>query len=216
MSKPVRARTRDPERRERILDAATDLISRHGYSGVSLSDIGSAAGIVGSGIYRHFDNKGAILVEMFDRVVDHLVTSAEQSFTASPDPETTLGILVNGQVELVLRHRALCQVYTREAGNLPERDQLRLRWKQRHYVTLCDDTLCALRPTLSPDLVKVLVRSAISSIHSVLNFTSPLDDSEMAVALRDSACHVLDVAPQDLRFIVEERRSASSNSGVAH
>ncbi|UZG59932.1 TetR/AcrR family transcriptional regulator [Rhodococcus opacus] len=209
MAKTAGPRIRDPERRERILDAAAELISRHGYPNVSLSDIGSAAGIVGSGIYRHFDNKGAILVEMFDRVVDHLISSAEQSLAVSPNPQATLGILVNDQVELVLRRRALCQVYVREARNLPESDQLRLRWRQRHYVALWEDALCALRPAVSPELSKVLVRSAIGSIHSILSFTSALTEPEVAVALRDSACRILDVMPQAVDFA-----PGSDNGGV--
>lgn len=210
MTKPERSRTRDPERRERILNAAAELIARRGYRNVSLRDIGPAAGIVGSGIYRHFDNKGAILVEMFDRVVDHLVSSAEQSFAVSPDPETTLGILVNDQVELVLRHRDLCQVYVREAGNLPDRDQMRLRWKQRHYVNLWDETLCVLRPELDRNLATLLVRAAISSIHSVLNYASNWDDSKTAVALRDTACRILEVTPHDLAFLTEEQDRGGS------
>ncbi|MCK8671573.1 TetR/AcrR family transcriptional regulator [Rhodococcus sp. HM1] len=201
MPKNAGPRVRDPERRERILDAAAELIARHGYLSVSLSDIGSAAGIVGSGIYRHFDNKGAILVEMFDRVVDHLVSSAEQSLALSPNPEVTLGILINDQVELVLRRRALCQVYVREARNLPESDQLRLRWRQRHYVALWEDALCSLRPTISPELSRILVRSAIGSIHSILSFTSTLNEPEVAVALRDCACRVLGVTPHAIDFV---------------
>ena len=67
---PTARTVRDPDRRERILRAAAELIAQRGYLGVNLADIGTAAGIVGSGIYRHFDSKAAILVEMFDRVVD--------------------------------------------------------------------------------------------------------------------------------------------------
>jgi AcrR family transcriptional regulator len=50
----------DPERKvrkERILAEAATLIARRGYLGVNLADIGGAAGIVGSGIYRHFDRR---------------------------------------------------------------------------------------------------------------------------------------------------------------
>ena len=217
MTKMAGSRVRDPERRERILDAAAELISRHGFLSVSLSDIGSAAGIVGSGIYRHFDSKGAILVEMFDRVVDQLIANAEESFALSPDPQSTLGILVNGQVELVLRRRALCQVYVRESRNLPDSDQLRLRWKQRHYVALCEDTLCTVRPSVSHELSKVIVGAAISSIHSVLSFSSGLGEAELADTLRDSACRVLQVAPQDFSCCTDERPAqvGSIDSAVA-
>jgi AcrR family transcriptional regulator len=77
-----RGAVRDPDRRERILDAAADLMARNGYQGVNMTDIGSAAGIVGSGIYRHFDSKNAILVELLDRVVDRLLADAEATLRA--------------------------------------------------------------------------------------------------------------------------------------
>ena len=182
-------------RESRILEAAADLIARHGYLGVSLSDIGAAAGIVGSGIYRHFNSKGAILVELFDRVIDHLVLSAEKSVAASPDPRITLDILITGHVDFVFQRRALCKVYVREAANLPETDQMRLRWKQRHYVALWEDALCTVRPEVSPQVARILVRSAVSSIHSALNFTSTLETDAVAGVLRGAACRVLDLEP---------------------
>jgi hypothetical protein len=57
----TRVRTRDPERRSRILAAAADLVARKGFHAVSVAEIGAAAGITGSGIYRHFDRKTAVL-----------------------------------------------------------------------------------------------------------------------------------------------------------
>ena len=55
-------RRRDPERKERILVAAAALGARRGFDAISMADIGAEAGIVGSGVYRHFDSKTAILV----------------------------------------------------------------------------------------------------------------------------------------------------------
>lgn len=191
MEKTAGTRTRDPERRERILDAAATLISQHGFASVSLSDIGSAAGIVGSGIYRHFDNKGSILVVMFDRVVDQLIASAEEALASTVDSRTTLGSLVDGQIDLVMRQRALCQVYVRESRNIPESDQLRLRWKQRNYVALWEDAVCSLRPAVTPEMSKVLVGASISAIHSVLNFSSGLREEELVDALRAIAIGIL-------------------------
>jgi AcrR family transcriptional regulator len=65
-------RVRDPERREKILRAAAELFAGRGYHAVSLADIGAAAGIVGSGVYRHFASKAAILVALFDEFTGRL------------------------------------------------------------------------------------------------------------------------------------------------
>ena len=73
---PARApkRRRDPDRKERILVAAAGLGAARGFDAISMADIGAEAGIVGSGVYRHFDSKTAILVAMADRVMDRLMT----------------------------------------------------------------------------------------------------------------------------------------------
>ena len=70
MSAPPR--TRDPQRKQKILASAADLVARQGYHAASMADIGSAAGVTGSAIYRHFDSKSAVLVALFDRVIDRL------------------------------------------------------------------------------------------------------------------------------------------------
>jgi AcrR family transcriptional regulator len=186
-------RSRDPERRERILAAAADLIARHGYLGVSLGDIGAATGIVGSGIYRHFDGKVSILVELFDRVVDRLISDAEAMLRESDQPELTLASLVRGQVVFTLHERSLCQVYLQEVRNLPEADLRRLKWKQRHYVDLWQDLLRSVHPELAPGEAQVRVHGAISAIHSCLRYHAHVDEATLAAMLEASACRVLDI-----------------------
>ncbi|ODU07621.1 MAG: hypothetical protein ABS81_00505 [Pseudonocardia sp. SCN 72-86] len=188
-------RIRDPERKERILVEAAQLIARRGYLGVNLADIGSAAGIVGSGVYRHFDNKGAILVALFDRVVDRLIVDAEDSLRASDSPETTLAALVRGQVRFTISERALCQVYLQESRNLPDQDSRRLRWKMRHYVDLWQEALVSVREDLSPAQVQVLVHAAISTIHSALRYRNHLDEPDLAAFLEQVTCGMLGIEP---------------------
>lgn len=142
------ARVRDPRCRERILTAAADLMSQHGYQLANLSEIGAEAGIVGSGIYRHFNGKSAILVEFFDRVVDRLICDAEDSLRHDGDAIWTLDHLVTAQVQFTMDERQLYQVYLHEARNLPPADLSRLREKQRTYVGICQETL-SLCPSMS-------------------------------------------------------------------
>jgi AcrR family transcriptional regulator len=200
-------RIRDPDRRERILDAAADLIAQHGYLGVNLTDIGAAAGIVGSGIYRHFPSKSAILVEMFDRVVDRLIVDAESALRASDDPRATLASLVDGQVRFTLTERRLCQVYLQESRNVPEQDLRRLRWKQRHYIDLWQDVLSAVRPDLGPAQAKVHVHAAISAIHSCLRYHVEIEVSDLSALLAGAARRALGTDEE----IPEGRRPAEES-----
>src|SRR2546423_12904902 len=56
------------ERRERILASATSLFLENGFHGAGIDDIAAAAGVTGPAIYRHFKNKDAVLVALFDRL----------------------------------------------------------------------------------------------------------------------------------------------------
>lgn len=194
MSKATAA-VRDPLRRQRILDAASRLIAQHGYVGVSMADIGTAAGIVGSGIYRHFDSKAAILVDLFDQVVDQLVTEAEALLHEGGTPEETLAELVRGQIRFAMGARTLCEIYVRESRHLPDNDRRRLRWKQRHYVDLWQDLLRSVHPELTAAEATVLVHAAIATGQAMLRFRSPLGDEELARLLHDSACRGLRIDP---------------------
>jgi AcrR family transcriptional regulator len=209
---PTSRAIRDPERKKRILDAAADLIAKHGFLGVNLNDIGAAAGIVSTGIYRHFDSKAAILVGLFDRVVDRLIRDAEAALRASEDPAMTLGTLVRGQVQFTIEERQLCQVYLQEARNLPEGDQRTLRWKQRHYIDLWQDVLGAIRPELSQPQRQLLVHAAISGMHSVLRFHSPLPEDQLAASMESIARHTLGLDAASSRSV--EPAGSAGRPGV--
>ena len=97
MSTPDGVRTRDPDRRVRILRSAASLLAERGFHGVSMADIGGAAGIVGSGVYRHFDSKSAVLVALLDEVMDRLLQTAsenQQSVAGVSLDEETANLLV--------------------------------------------------------------------------------------------------------------------------
>ena len=63
-----RATTRAPSpARERILDAAYDLFSRHGVRGVGVDTVIDRAGVAKMTLYRHFPSKDALAIEFLRR-----------------------------------------------------------------------------------------------------------------------------------------------------
>lgn len=189
-------RRRDPERRQRILTAAAELVAERGYHDVGMSDIGAAAGITGSAIYRHFDGKSAVLVAMFDRVIDDLGRDADDIVAAQAEPRETLRRLVRTQVQFVLDDRTLAQVYHNEIANLPDEDRHRLRRKQRLYIEEWVHVLALLRPELNDGLLRALVQASIGGIQSVLFYQSGLPRLELD-ALMSSVAEVALFAPLD-------------------
>src|SRR5437667_10917873 len=105
------ARRRDPGRKERILVAAAALGARRGFDAISMADIGAEAGIVGSGVYRHFDSKAAILVAMADRVMDRLMSRSAEIIAAGLDEGQSLTLLARDHIEVALTTRDALAVY---------------------------------------------------------------------------------------------------------
>lgn len=186
-------RTRDPDRRDRILRAAVDLLAESGYHGVSMADIGGAAGIVGSGVYRHFDSKAAVLVALLDEVMDRLLDTASAAGGSGRDDRAVLADLVRGQVLTAVDDRALLQLYHRELHNLPEADRRRLRRLQRHYVEEWVHVLLELRPELADGVARAKVHAAIGAVQSVGNHDSGLPRDEVVELLTDAAYACLGV-----------------------
>ena len=61
------ARPRDPELRDRLIAAATEVFALHGYAGASLDAIAERAGVTKGGVYFHFAGKE----DLFFCVLDH-------------------------------------------------------------------------------------------------------------------------------------------------
>ena len=175
MGQPVAghvARVRDPERGAKILNAAVELFATRGFHAVAVSDIGQAAGIVGSGIYRHFDSKYAVLVALLDEVLVRLLTSADKIVAEHIDSTTTMRRLVETQIDFCLDHRRHVQLYRREIDALQADDSRRLRRMQRRYNEEWIATLLELRPDLDDTRARVLVHAAIGAIQSSVAYES--------------------------------------------
>jgi len=188
-------RTRDPDRRVRILRVAADLLADRGFHGVSMADIGGAAGIVGSGVYRHFDSKSAVLVALLDDVMDRLLQTASTAGASGRDEREVLADLVHGQVLFAVDDRALLQLYQREVHSLPDADRRRLRRLQRHYVEEWVHVLAELRPELTDAVARASVHAAIGAVQSVATYDGGLPRDEVVALLTRTAYACLGVQP---------------------
>jgi AcrR family transcriptional regulator len=175
----AKQRIRDPERKARILAAAARLGARRGFHAISMADIGAEAGIVGSGIYRHFDSKTAILIAMLDQVLDRLTSRTTEILGAGGTEAQSLSELVRDHIEVALRHRDVLAVYHFELHTLPEADRRRLRRGQRHYVEDWVHLLAALRPDLADGELRLAVHAALGAIQSTLFFHSGLPEQRL-------------------------------------
>lgn len=186
-----RVRTRDPGRRNRILAAAADLVARKGFHAVSIAEIGAAAGITGSGVYRHFDCKSAVLVALFDQIIDDLLRDEQEIIASGADLKSALDRLIDGQIEFVVGDRKLAQIYYNEINNLPAEDRRRLRRKQRLYLEEWVHLVSELRGDLSDSDSRTIVHAVIGAIQSPLFHNTGMDEDRQRRLLNMSAWAIL-------------------------
>ena len=163
--------SRRGERRERILASATSLFEENGFHGAGIDDIAAAAGVTGPAIYRHFKNKDAVLVALFDRLAERLgaildTVAAEVDGDGLDHRRSALETLVRLHVRLAFDERALIVVYISEERNLPEPERRRVRRFQRAYVEAWADLLRPLRPDQSDEERRTAVHAAIGLLNS--------------------------------------------------
>ncbi|WP_073457406.1 TetR/AcrR family transcriptional regulator [Pseudonocardia thermophila] len=208
MARPSSTRRRDPERRARILEAAARLTAARGFHNVGMAEIGAEAGIVGSGIYRHFASKDEILVVLLEEGMARLQRGTDEVIAAGTDDHTTMSALVRDHITVAIEHRSILAVYHREQQNLPEEARRRLRRAQRHYVEDWVHTLAPLRRDLTDPELRVAVHAAIGAIQSTLFFRSGLPPERLASLLDTMAHGCLGIEPSPSEFQLTQVLSA--------
>ncbi|MFB9962370.1 SACE_7040 family transcriptional regulator [Sinosporangium siamense] len=164
----IRTSTRNRgSRRTEILEAAAVLFAARGFHGVSIEDIGSAVGISGPALYRHFSGKDALLAEMLLDVSERLRSAGAQVVTGTGTPDEMLDTLIQGQIAFALSHPALITVHDRELGNVAEPQRRAIRRLQRLYAEEWVTVLSELHPACpAADL-----RAATHAVFGLLNST---------------------------------------------
>src|SRR4029077_15387638 len=99
---PTARRRAKAERRDALLSAAARLFARRGFDGVSLEDLGSAVGISGPAVYRHFTGKQAVLAALLGGARERLLRGGRAVVGSAPDDDAALAALVRFHVDFAL------------------------------------------------------------------------------------------------------------------
>ena len=99
----VEAQVPKTSRRDQILEIAVRLFAERGYHGVSMDDIGAAAGVTGPALYHHFAGKEAMLAAALTPVSEGLLAGGRERVAAhAATPGRALDALVDFHVEFAL------------------------------------------------------------------------------------------------------------------
>jgi AcrR family transcriptional regulator len=163
---PSQAAPKRRSRRDEILEIAVRMFAERGYYGVSMDDIGAAAGVTGPALYHHFAGKEAMLAAALIPVSELLLASGRQCIAGHPgDPTAALDALVSFHVDFALEHPEVIVLHLHELDRLPEEPRRQIRRLQRLYVEEWVGALTALRELQAAE-ARVLAHAAFGLMNS--------------------------------------------------
>ncbi len=179
-------------RRDEILQIAVGLFAARGYHGVSMDDIGSAAGVTGPALYHHFAGKEAMLVAALIPVSEGLLHGGQDRVGRhSDDARAALADLIAFHVDFALENPAVIALHLHELDRLPEDPRRQIRRLQRLYVEEWVTVLATLRPELDAAEARVLAHSAFGLMNSTPFLGGEVDRRRRAALLREATINAL-------------------------
>lgn len=187
---PERVKRRS--RREEILEIAVGLFATRGYHGVSMDDIGAAAGVTGPALYHHFAGKEAMLIAALGPVSEECLNGGRAKVAEYPDdPAKALAALVAYHVDFALAHPEVIVLHLHELDRLPEQPRRHIRQLQRLYVEEWVTVLVQVRPELPAAEARVLAHAVFGLMNSTPFLSGEVDRGRSAALLRAAALAAL-------------------------
>ncbi|MEN3304779.1 MAG: hypothetical protein V7603_981 [Micromonosporaceae bacterium] len=192
------ARVGRRSRRDEILQIAVGLFASRGYHGVSMDDIGAAAGVTGPALYHHFAGKEAMLVGALKPVSEGLLEGGQIQVGAHPDdPGAALAALVRFHVAFALANPAVIALQLHELDRLPEDPRRQIRRLQRMYVEVWVHTIISVRTGMPAEEARILAHAAFGLMNSTPFLGGEVDRDRRAALLRGATLAALLPPPPD-------------------
>lgn len=117
--------------RDRILEAAHDLVAAGGWGAANIVDVARSAGIATGTIYRHFPGKGALCAEVFREAADREVALMAQIAATEGSAAERLARAIEAFCRRALAAPTLTYALMAEPVD-PEVEEARLESKRAH------------------------------------------------------------------------------------
>ncbi|MEZ0109362.1 AcrR family transcriptional regulator [Catenulispora sp. EB89] len=184
---PIPSAQEPANRREQLVTEAARLFWASGYHGVTMEDVGTAAGIAGPSVYKHFAGKADLLRAVVRRLGDRLEATLDGLAPIPADPELATAWveeLVRRYVETVVANRGLVVTFHAEAHNLPDRDRVEVRRLVSCYVQRWAAGLAAALPDRTDAEIRIRIYAAFAVVNDSVRTRRLAEQPDVAGRLR--------------------------------
>ena len=173
-------RRRPKDRKQQILEHAVALFIERGFHSVKLEEIAEAAGVTARALYRHYENKQALLaaaiVTAQEEYQNALQRSGHERTMATPALHTDLP----GLIAAAVATRALTVLWQREARYLNETDRAEVRRRINAIVAGMDAGVRLETGDLSPQHSELRAWAVSSTLTSLGRHDVSLPGDELS------------------------------------
>jgi TetR/AcrR family transcriptional regulator, mce3 operon repressor len=173
---PVKRRPKD--RKQQILEQAVGLFIDRGFHSVKLEDIAEAAGVTARALYRHYDNKQALLAEAIRTGQDEYQRARRLTDGEAEPTPRPLNVDLPDHISAAIASRALTVLWQREARYLNDADRAEVRRRINAIVAGMRDNVDLEVPGLSPPHSELRAWAVASTLTGLgrHNLTLPADE----------------------------------------
>jgi AcrR family transcriptional regulator len=174
-----------PNTRSRILDAALDLFSEHGFEGTTLQQIADRLGFTKAALYYHFRSKDDLLQALNEPAVRDCESLLE-AYEQLPDTPARRRRFIEAYLEFLMRHRRWIAYVIRDLATLAH-PAIRVGARERR------DRMEALLAGPDRDDLNAKIQASIvfGGVHAVVAQYPTWDPDQLRAAMLDTVSVLL-------------------------
>lgn len=178
-------------RREMLLSAASRLFNNRGYTTVTMDEIGAAAGVTSTSVYRYFATKSDLLSAVIVRANEPLRLGIAEAIAASVSPTEALRGTIDAYVSFALVQHDLLGVLVTEVMNLPAGVQHGVKGAQNSYVAEWLRLVALVNPRMDAAEVRFRVHAALTVINDITRTTELRERTGVAGQISEIAMRLV-------------------------
>lgn len=127
--------------KERIIETALDLFRHKGYHGVSVDEIVETAGTSKGGFYHKFKSKDALLYEIHDLFISHVLKETKKAYEENDTPIDKVTALLFAFTNVFDVYQRHITVFYNESAYLPLEYKNIIKEKRTEYQKLIEQVI---------------------------------------------------------------------------
>jgi len=166
-------------RREELLLQAVRMFAAHGYTQVSIEDIGKAVGISGPSVYNHWPTKADLLITTMRRGAAALAMDVATTYRLATDAADALRRLVRAYMTVSFTQPEIIGLLITDIDHLPEGERHAARRAQHDFVSEWVHLLRLDQPQLDATAARIRVHAVLSVVNDIARIAHLRQDPAM-------------------------------------